>query len=1014
MARRFAIGNNLSGNWGTEHNSTTVNNANLSVNVAKQSTPFTASSTTDADVGMAFFVGDLGATYSNDRVWQIRLIENSSVVRSVDISIRHINSDEDGMVIIRWDTPYTYTSTTADYYWYEIVALSSSGAADRVMQDNASATNFAYIGFNDIGTTLSNNDSIFIPRGTVANIDNTSLTLGDGTATTYNSCNWNSAINICGALGFDDSTDTSLNIRGNIAIECGGMLGHETNILSNNHAITFDYITGTSGDYGIFTRQICEIHLLGTHREHMSMYSSGIGTTTSPLFILDDLSLQVNDYICISATSAVLETEYKYIISGTHSSGFVLSDSVGGAESGLINTHSVKAIIGSLTRNISITTTDVSFGWFFDENKQMSDDYNIHNSEFCCTFISRILNFDLSSATFTNCVIYETVDSGYVIAMRHKQLNVHEHNIFAKTLNQTGGGDYLFTLSSASGQQVKNSLFISIQVNAWQVGGYNNGLLNCKLVDCNTDNDSNGGVIRTVSSIKNYLRGCYFDAIRSQVIRIRSNTDLEIESCVFGDELPTPVTFRNDLDIYTWNIMCSNSTFNDNALGLNIQGGLSGSQMRFHYCNLPGFTSNFECITYDTNGIYQKCGVGLNDTTNRTTGNHSFALKPYGTLQWEFNSTAKVNDGVLMSGYFKTVNFVDGDLFKVELFLPGSTTPDSEMERMSGFDYDWVNGFVTAYYNGVLPQNAKIVITARSYQTDAAVYCADLLNGENDITGLNVWDKAFPSNTMYNLSLSPMEVWGMLGSVPVPTGSYGELITNSIYNGEVILDTSSTHAGTGWGIGTKLTPVNNLTDALLILDRIASSTIKLSGTLVLDQDVSGLEFISHRNGKIDLNNQTCMATRFRDLKVYGVQSTLGLFYNCRISSLEQMQGVYEDCRFLCDPGTSFSSGTTHLINPVIQGATAYDTQEFNLSNGGNIIGDNVVGRIKFQNCTTPSTVCSFNYNNGMITLDSTLTHGVFVNIGIVNVTDNSTGATTVVTQQVAMQTPTNNMIIANS
>lgn len=34
-----------------------------------------------------------------------------------------------------------------------------------------------------------------------------------------------------------------------------------------------------------------------------------------------------------------------------------------------------------------------------------------------------------------------------------------------------------------------------------------------------------------------------------------------------------------------------------------------------------------------------------------------------------------------------------------------------------------------------------------------------MLNGENDVTGLNVWFEAFPNEEMYNLSLSPLEVW---------------------------------------------------------------------------------------------------------------------------------------------------------------------------------------------------------------------------------------------------------------
>ncbi len=283
MARRFAIGNSTSGNFGTEHSSTTVNNANLSVRTAQTSVAWTASSLSDSDVGFAFYIGDLGNIYTIPRSWTVKLLENNIAVRTETFVITDINSDEDGMYIHRWATPFAYTSLTAGYYKYEISG--GGGNADSVMQDLASATNFAYIGFNDSGTTLSNNDTVFIPAGTTMEIDNSTLTLGNGSIDSAFSTdfNWDGAIRNCGILSYDDTGDSKLTIRGTICHECGGVWGDDTT-LANVHEIEFDYTTGSeaSGTFGVFTRQRGGFFLKGTAREHKALYVSGSGTTASP------------------------------------------------------------------------------------------------------------------------------------------------------------------------------------------------------------------------------------------------------------------------------------------------------------------------------------------------------------------------------------------------------------------------------------------------------------------------------------------------------------------------------------------------------------------------------------------------------------------------------------------------------------------------------------------------------------------------------------------------------------
>ena len=210
----------------------------------------------------------------------------------------------------------------------------------------------------------------------------------------------------------------------------------------------------------------------------------------------------------------------------------------------------------------------------------------------------------------------------------------------------------------------------------------------------------------------------------------------------------------------------------------------------------------------------------------------------------------------------------------------------------------------------------------------------------------------------------------------------------------VYLDVSSSLTGTSYPAGTRTYPVNNLTDALAIGTLRNTSTINLAGTLTLDQSVSGKEFISWKNGKIDMNSQMALATRFRDLKVYGTQISLGLFYDCRISNLQNLQGTYTNCRFLGTDTILISSGDTEMFDCETQ--TESGEQIFDWTTGGTMNTKNFTGRISFQNCTNPASSNTISVGVASVTIDSNMTAGVFVCSGIGYLTDNSGVACTVI------------------
>ncbi len=206
----------------------------------------------------------------------------------------------------------------------------------------------------------------------------------------------------------------------------------------------------------------------------------------------------------------------------------------------------------------------------------------------------------------------------------------------------------------------------------------------------------------------------------------------------------------------------------------------------------------------------------------------------------------------------------------------------------------------------------------------------------------------------------------------------------------VYLDVSSSVTGTAYPNGTRTHPVNNLTDALALCGIWSSSTINLAGTLTLDQSVSGKEIISWKNGKVDLNGQMVIATRFKNLEVYGTQSYIGLFYNCRVKNLQGLNGVYEDCSFMYSGAlTVLASGAVSLLN-----CTS------NISGGHTVIFDcdndnielelrNVSMGLKLINYKHADNLAELGFLSGMLELDPTCTAGNIYVGGICGLVDNS-------------------------
>jgi len=212
--------------------------------------------------------------------------------------------------------------------------------------------------------------------------------------------------------------------------------------------------------------------------------------------------------------------------------------------------------------------------------------------------------------------------------------------------------------------------------------------------------------------------------------------------------------------------------------------------------------------------------------------------------------------------------------------------------------------------------------------------------------------------------------------------------------------------------GTRKYPCKTLTKALSVASSAGKnfSTIQLAWTLTLDQTVSWYEFIGWKNGKIDLNNQVMLATRFRELKVYWVQNTVWLFFDCRITNLQWLSWTYTNCKFLWTHTIKISNWTTELFDCDTQawsGEQVFDWTDALPTGAMHTKGLN--WKVKFQNCAVAWSINTISCEGAYITLDSTLTAGMFMVSGIANIVDSS-GTATIIKWETALQQTSKNIL----
>lgn len=218
------------------------------------------------------------------------------------------------------------------------------------------------------------------------------------------------------------------------------------------------------------------------------------------------------------------------------------------------------------------------------------------------------------------------------------------------------------------------------------------------------------------------------------------------------------------------------------------------------------------------------------------------------------------------------------------------------------------------------------------------------------------------------------------------------------FEGGVWIDSTSTTVGTTYPAGTRRAPVNNLADAMLILNLYGFSTIYVLGDLLIDSggDYQGVSFIGESKNKSTFTISAAANVykcEFYEAHVDGVLDGDCVLKDCLIDDLTYVSGFIESC-VLVGTVTLGGAATAHFLD-CYSGVPGSTTPTIDCGGNGPALAiRNYNGGVKLQNKTGAAAV-SIDLNSGQVVLDSTVTQGEVVIRGVGKLTDNSTGTTVV-------------------
>lgn len=689
-----------------------------------------------------------------------------------------------GWIYARFATPYQFATLTASAYTVRVKNTATNSGSLR--QD--SSTKFICQITYDTATTLGATDDAWIGGFNDAGVTNktwtisgTSTSFGSGTDTslpTTWATGWGLLIGKGGNVVYDNTASATMQVKGSIGVYNGGLFDMRANASDISKVSTLIFDNVSDGNFGLIVVGSGlggQALTTGKTVNVVNTYSSGTGTTADPVITGSTHGFAVNDEIVFGGATDYQKNEIRYVKSIPATNQLVLSTTIGGAEAALTQTHAAGSYIANMTRNSVIKNTNTAFG-FSINNSQSSltpvSDFSYTRCEYPNCLSGRGLTFGSSTSavntTLDGLVVYnnsaagrssitlsgtgaQTVSNIVLYNTRGTNYSAQSGFVLSGAFNKTISGLYHYanpsSTTTCAALSVANTSAGNTFSNVHSYGG-------------NASGGAAGYAIGIYGSA-NTFSNCSVNAARIQGVILNNTLINTFSNCNFG----TISTNTIDIKIDTTTLVQANfsgCSFGSATLISQYLLGLEGTEVTFH--EMDGNTSKHRW--YNNHGSFWSSGTGLTDTTVRTASSLALAIKPEDATNgayWEFLIPAVPSSQCGIFGYaYRNGTFSSGT-FKVELFLPGSTSADASY-TFATTTGSWLPFNISAYYSGSTSRYATVRITAITGTAGAYAFIDDLYDAGtgNKVAGLDLYYKGKPSTIMVasDTSAIPAQVWG--------------------------------------------------------------------------------------------------------------------------------------------------------------------------------------------------------------------------------------------------------------
>lgn len=753
----------------------------------------TAPNTTNAATGV--WIAIASATNSPNTI-TVELLESgvskaSAVINQADHVI--------GFNYVRFATPYTFTTTSANAYTVRVKTSSTNSGSLRTV----TAGNLWYQLTYDSGVSIGASDDIMIggfnDSGLTAKTytyTGTSGSWGSGTAFTWSSTaqlDMASPIIVGsgGSFVFDTTANTTLTVKGAIIVYKGGLFDMRPGSAYTNTLI-FNQ-NGSDGNYGLISPTSGlggQILTTGTApTSYVAQYASGNGSTGTPATTSSAHGLSVGDEIIVPGLTYG-GNQLKFVKTVPSTTTFTTSNTSGGAESAFTNTPAVGSYIGKLNRNSIIKNTGTTHGfWIYNSNTNTTpvSDFKYTRFEYANCSSGRGLNFnggssattDGNDADFSGSVFYNNSASGRnSITWTGKLSQTVSDLILYNTKGSNFSAQSGLVLQSYN--KVVNRLYHYAEPSSttncaalsFATTSVSNKATNVHSYGANAGNGSLGYAIG-LYGVFNTVTDSSVNSARITGIRANSAQSINILNSTLGN-INTNVTDLT-LDSSTLNtILFSNCTFGSATLISGYTSGLDGTDIKFHKYQQTAHKHRW----YTNRGYAQATGSALEDTTVKEAGSYNIKINPEnnsGGFVWEFTVKSIVDQIAFLKAYLRKNTTMGASTAKVEIFLPGTDTTgtaDAIFTASSTAD-TWQDFVIGKAYTGTENTEALIRVTAISATAGAAIYIADLFDSTD---ALNSWFEAKPTKVVAPTDFTA--VAGLLWSYPdtnTTAGTMGDI-----------------------------------------------------------------------------------------------------------------------------------------------------------------------------------------------------------------------------------------------